>query len=187
MTNEKRFEAVLIATRLRQMLTKDPAHLSQDSYREDLDTLQDEDNLRIMIESVGGKLIQDEPEYDENGNIIKPARNYVVRTENGFIIYFKQEDGEHFPYLSILHELGHAFMHMRDKEAGYTMYCDGKDSTHDEAWVFARTLAMPRKFFEEIAIENFKDDKYHLKGIIETYKEDYFQIQTRGLELNIWK
>jgi len=160
----------LIAMNMRHFFEKYNL-LPKDSRALDINTLNG------MIEAVGGKLIKS---IDN--------KTYIEKTdEDAFTIYYA-EIGEYgvFPYMSILHELGHAALHLKEMEIGKTLDCNGKDLRHDEAWLFARALAMPRKNFEKVAIEHLKNGCYDIMGIIRVYNEGHFQIRLRGKELNIW-
>ena len=56
--------------------------------------------------------------------------------------------------MSILHELGHAFLELNEMETGATVTYGGDSKYETAAWLFARTLAMPREKFIEVLTEN---------------------------------
>ena len=57
------------------------------------------------------------------------------------------------------------------------------DQSHENASLFARTLAMPREQFESVVI----DKRYNVQDIADAYGVYYFPVQIRGIELEIWE
>lgn len=164
-----------VATEMRQYFIEKKI-LPQDARSLDMDT------LAAMVAAVGGTLMPI-PEGAESEEGVA----YVEKDENddSFTIYYaKPESENHVPYLSVLHELGHAALHL-DKHK--KLACKGLGTIHDEADLFARTLAMPRQIFEQVAVENLENGTFNLRNIVKTYREDYFQILQRGQELKIWE
>jgi hypothetical protein len=108
------------------------------------------------------------------------------KTEDStFVISCKKEP---FDYLSALHELGHVFFDLDALKTGVELSCEGVDENDDKAWLFARTMGMPRKPFEKEILKNLKaDGTCDIEKVAEEYKVDYFQVLIRGEELNIWE
>jgi len=163
MANIKKYKAEYIASELRKYFEE--ASLLASNTR-----AIDEQTINIMITSFKGSL--------------EPAKNnqktYIRKTgKDQFIIYYADRSD----YLSILHEFGHAFLDLAGMEIEAEAGSDGLDESDDAAWLFARTLAMPREEFETAVIEH----KCNVQAIADTYNLDWSTILLRGMELNIWE
>jgi hypothetical protein len=134
------------------------------------------DNVKDIVEVFGGTLC--------NGEETKIIWNkYTSRFE----ISCPSQDTS-FDYLSVLHELGHAFFDINALKEGEVFSCEGVDVNDDKAWLFARTIGMPRKQFEQVLLDNLMENgTYNVEAVAKEYDVDYFQVLLRGEELNIWE
>ena len=103
--------------------------------------------------------------------------------DNKFTIYYKDKN----KYMSIIHELGHAFFDLSSMIVGEERPCSGTSLSDFQAELFARAFVMPRNNFEKIVTEYIYDGKCDVQKVADEYKIDYFDVLARGKELNIWE
>lgn len=103
------------------------------------------------------------------------------KSEDEFIIQCNRKNN----YLQVLHELGHAFLHLDDMKINEECYYEGYGIEDSEASLFARAFVMPRNDFEKVVIEHLNNGKYTAQNVANEYGIDYFEVLARGEELNI--
>lgn len=135
------------------------------------------DQVKSIIEFFDGKL-ELAPETEE-------FTPYIKENGDSYIIYYKESNS----FLSLLHELGHAFLHYPEKPRGdkKRLNFNGNEKADMEAALFARALVMPRKRFEEVIIKYLYDGKCKIHDVAKEYKIEYLEVLARGEELNIWE
>jgi len=149
-----------IAKKLRKRLIKEGI-LSDDNLKIDKNTVEQ------IIEICGGEL-----KRVNNKGEIKFTKTDTDRFE---ICYTDIEN-----FMSILHELGHAFLE-EDLEVGESVAYGGPSKYETSAWLFARNLVMPLDIFEKVAEEN----NYEVEKIANVFGTTYHPIMIRANELNI--
>lgn len=90
-------------------------------------------------------------------------------------------------YIDVLHELGHAFLNLDDMNIGDVLYCNGSSARDDDAGLFARSYAMPRDNFEKVVAKCVKDGVCMAQDVAKEFKAEYFDVISRGIDLNIWE
>ncbi len=107
-------------------------------------------------------------------------KSYIKKTgQDTFEIHYRDRSD----YMTAFHELGHAFLDLDEMNDGEEIACDGLRLSDRAAWLFARTLAMPRDGFETLAVEK----NYNIRDIADVYRLNYYPVLLRGKDLNIWK
>jgi hypothetical protein len=134
----------------------------------------DEKNLRKIIELFGGEFKISEEE--------EPSAT-ITKIGDGFCIEYTKKAS----VLQILHELGHALLHLDDMEEGETLHCNGIQDKDTKADFFAREYLMPRDIFEIAVIDNLNNDGCDIQNIATDYGISYIEALARGVELKIWK
>ena len=117
---------------------------------------------------------------------LKPSedRTYLEKiSDDSFVIHYNNADD----YLSILHELGHVFFDFSQMSIGEVRNHDGIDKSDTWASLFSRSYAMPREIFESDVISNISYGKCDINSVASKYKINYFDIMSRGEDLNIWE
>jgi len=125
--------------------------------------------------------------------IIKDPYFIQKTSKYTFEIYFENDKHGEFPYLSILHALGHVALDWGnmikrvklEKGVSNRRYCKGIGFDYRDALVFARAFAMPEKHFREIAASN--SNKYDRIYFAEIYRIYSSEVVLRGIELDIWR
>ena len=163
MTNREKYIIENVALNARQ------SAIEKDIISQETTSLSVEDVRRIVV-SFGGELQKD-----------KSTR--LVKTDSRkFTIYYHPNAS----MIDILHELGHAFFDLPNMEIGHELSCEGVGISDLRASLFARAYIMPRDDFENVVIHCAKDGKCDVQKVAEIYDVDYFNVLTRGEELNIW-
>lgn len=128
------------------------------------------DDMSRIVVSFGGKLC-----VGDSTRLTKTA-------ERAFTIFHLPNA----PVIDILHELGHAFFDLPNMEINHNIPCDGVETLDLRASLFARAYIMPRDDFENVVISCAKDGACNIREVARIYNVDYFNVLTRGEELNIW-
>ena len=140
-------------------------------------------DLKELIDFFGGELKTLESADQPFGSDNKPTDYIEKINDEKFIIFHRAESNS----LKILHELGHAFLHLPDYESGVKFANEGKSSEDTEADLFARAFLMPREEFEQVVIENINDGQCNIQKVADKYGLNYLDVLKRGSELNIWE
>lgn len=140
-------------------------------------------DLNIIMETFDCEL----EDINENGNEIK-NEDYPCIVKNGEDTYTIFYDGSNIDIMSLLHELGHAFLHSEQLEQKNTKeHFNGTTVLDLEAQLFARAFIMPRDQFEEVIIQHTVDCKCDIQSIADVYGINCLDVLARGKELNIWE
>ncbi len=132
-----------------------------------------ENEMQQVVESFGGKLEQISDDSMESNALISG-------TQDNFVIKYKN-----YHTIDILHELGHAFLHLEKKKKEKPLDGDyGLDET--SASVFARAFLMPEYLFYNDVIENSINRICDIQHIADMYSTTCSDVITRGRELNLW-
>lgn len=158
------------------------AETARERWESSLDSEQSQSELFLLnieeIKSVisfyGGKL--------KINNAIESSK-VSLNENNEFVIYYNSNGGR--DVLTLLHELGHAFFHLR--KIGDTESCLGQGYKEEVAQYFARAFAMPRSLFEKAIIMSSHDGMCDISKIANLFGVDDIQVAQRGRELKIWE
>lgn len=146
-----------------------------------------ETHIRNIVEFFNGKLeeisseeLKKDSSSGANSILIKNKEDDPIRFT---IKYIK------FSAIDILHELGHAFLELKDMKAGETRDCDDINGGLNElnATKFARAFIMPRVLFEKKVVENSIAGKCNIQAVADIFNVEYLQVVTQGRQLQFWK
>ncbi|KOO43081.1 ImmA/IrrE family metallo-endopeptidase [Priestia koreensis] len=142
--------------------------------------LQTPINLELLVERLGGKII-------ESANIDENMEAKIEKVEDSFVITIDPNRYPKRQRFSIAHELGHLFLHM-----GYLINPEKWNSTNEyidsvyyrygynleefEANEFAACLLMPLEEFLNISKQNLNGEFYNIEEIAK-----YFNVSTQAV------
>lgn len=141
--------------------------------------LTDEEKEYEKAKEKMGKYIQDNYSQKE-----VEADSYFVRISDDYnfeIGYIK------FKLMSVIHELGHAFLELKNAELKCLNWNDGSISKSENMTnAFARAFVMPRERFLKKVSENSKRGRCDILSVAKSFGVDYTHAYIRGKELHLW-
>lgn len=122
--------------------------------------------------------------YKEYSQKEAEADSYFVRTSDDYkfeIGYLK------FKLMSVIHELGHAFLELKYAKIKCLNWDNGSMSKSENmANAFARAFVMPRERFLKKVSENSERGRCDILSVAESFGVDYTYAYIRGKELHLW-
>ena len=122
--------------------------------------------------------------YKEYSQKEAKADSYFVRTSDDYkfeIGYLK------FKLMSVIHELGHAFLELKYAKIKCLNWDDGSMSKSENmANAFARAFVMPRERFLKKVSENSERGRCDILSVAKSFGVDYTYAYIRGKELHLW-
>jgi len=147
------------------------------------------------IKFIGAKGILLDYEKDTyNGESLRRESDkspiFIQKTDEGFFISFSNKN-DRFPYFEVLHELGHAKLHLDKMKVGERWYCNSPGYAHAEADDFALEFAMPKEAFVASIKSNPYQDKDRVGecnyyAVAEYFRVNPMNIRRRSRQLTGW-
>ena len=112
------------------------------------------------------------------------ADSYFVKTSDDYrfeIGYLR------FKLMSVVHELGHAFLELKNAKLKCLNWDNGSQSTSENmANAFARAFVMPRDRFLKKVSEYSERGRCDILNVADSFGVDYIDAYVRGKELHLW-
>lgn len=168
----------------------------------------DENLVEKIIAFLGGKVVDfskkvvnctDEEKWYEEAKkkmIEYINEEYLTKVIEANSYFVKKSDDDEYSFeigylrfslMSVIHELGHAFLELENAVSNRLNWNNGSlTMSENMANVFARAFVMPRDRFLKKVSENSERGRCDILKVAKSFGVDYTSAYIRGKELHLW-